>query len=528
MLASAHRPSAAKRAATWTDWLLVGAIVVYLLVNVPFLVAWPAVHGDEGRELNAFWVASGIDPSARTLDPVFRHDPLYKGGLQGLSTSVSFRLFGFGLFQGRLVSLIWGGLLLWVTFLAGRRLYGPAAGAFAALVLAVSQPFLVSSHMVRPDVVVAALVVAALYCALRGLQDGGRPWHLLAGLALGLSFDVHPNTLAFMPMVGLCYLLRFGRRVLAAPESWLFGAGILIGGLYYAGVRIVPDPRHYAEAFGYWVGVDKRPPILALGPVAAVQAELWRWNQYFAGRLVELALVAVGVGAALWRVARTRQLDPVLGGVVAAFAVFVVLVSSKSEFYAILFLPLLALLVGAAVAELGHSPQAFGFAPAGLLEGAAPGQRVVAAALAVVLAVAAMGFEDNFRDVIEAESSSRDRDYAALTTQLQGYVPPGSRVVAPPVFWIGLAEPPYYVDYVDFYVWERLRRERSVSWPEFLRDVDPDYVILDSKAKSDVTNRARNFMEDNAELVAQVTRKPYGDVQVWKMRDATPSAGARR
>jgi hypothetical protein len=206
----------------------------------------------------------------------------------------------------------------------------------------------------------------------------------------------------------------------------------------------------------------------------------------------------------------------------------VVLVSSKSEFYAILFLPLLALLVGAAVAELGHSPQAFGFAPAGLLEGAAPGQRVVAAALAVVLAVAAMGFEDNFRDVIEAESSSRDRDYAALTTQLQGYVPPGSRVVAPPVFWIGLAEPPYYLDYVDFYVWERLRRERSVSWPEFLRDVDPDYVILDSKAKSDVTNRARNFMEDNAELVAQVTRKPYGDVQVWKMRDATPSAGARR
>jgi len=25
-------------------------------------------------------------------------------------------------------------------------------------------------------------------------------------------------------------------------------------------------------------------------------------------------------------------------------------------------------------------------------------------------------------------------------------------------------------------------------------------------------------MEANADLVAQITRKPYGDVQVWKMR----------
>ncbi len=211
-MATAHWPPQAKRAVARLDWLLVGAIVVYLLANVPFLTAWPAVNGDEGREMNAFWVHSGIDPSARTLDPIYAHDPLYKGGLQGLSTALSFRLFGFGLFQGRIVSLVWGGLLLWFTFLAGRRLYGAAAGAIAVLFLAVSQPWLVSSHIIRPDIVVATLVMAGLYCALRGLQDGGRPWHLVAGLCLGLSFDVHPNTLAFMPMVGLCYLLRFGRR----------------------------------------------------------------------------------------------------------------------------------------------------------------------------------------------------------------------------------------------------------------------------------------------------------------------------
>jgi hypothetical protein len=503
VLAKAHRPLIAKRAATWVDWLLVGAIVVYLLANIPFLVAWPAVNGDEGREMNAFWVASGIDPSARSLDPIYRHDPLYKGGLQGLSTALSFRLFGFGLFQGRIVSLVWGGLLLWFTFLAGRRLYGAAAGAIGVLFLAVSKPFLVSSHIVRPDVVVAALVMAALYCALRGLQDGGRGWHVLAGLVLGLSFDVHPNTLAFVPLVGLCYLLRFGRRALVTRESWLFAAGLVLGALYYAGARILPDPRHYLEAFNYWVGVDKRPPLLGSRGAPALQAELWRWSQYFGQRLAELALLGIGVVAAVWRLARTRRLDPLLGGLLAAFAVFVVLVSSKTEFYMILFFPMLVLLLASAISVVGSNLGA---------------SRLLASALLVVLAVTGMGFEDNFRDVIEAVSDFRERDYSVLSAQLQAEIPPGSKVVAPPTYWIGLARPPYYLDYVDFYVWERIRRERNVSWPQFLAEINPDYVILDVNAKYDVTRSTPRFMDDNAALVAQIRHVKYGRVEVWKLQ----------
>jgi len=209
-LTRGHWPLAAKQAAARGAWLLVGAIVIYLLAYLPYLVAWPAVNGDEGREANAFWVSSGVDPSAQTLDPVFQHDPLYKGGLQGLTVGLSFRVLGLGLYQGRLVSLIWGGLLSVVTFLVGQRLYGAAAGYIAVVFLAASQPWLVSSHIIRPDIVVATLVMAGLYCALRGIQDGGTHWHLLAGLCLGLSFDVHPNSLAFMPMVGLCYVSRYG------------------------------------------------------------------------------------------------------------------------------------------------------------------------------------------------------------------------------------------------------------------------------------------------------------------------------
>jgi hypothetical protein len=130
-----------------------------------------------------------------------------------------------------------------------------------------------------------------------------------------------------------------------------------------------------------------------------------------------------------------------------------------------------------------------------------------------------MGFEDNFGDMSEAASNFAERDYGALSRQLREQVPPGSRVVAPPIFWIGLSTPPpYYLDYVDFFVWERLRRERNVSWPQFLRDINPDYVILDSKTKYEASRSDERFLEQNADLVAQFRHVNYTRVEVWKMR----------
>lgn len=504
-MATAHWPLVAKRAAARSDWLLVGAILIYLFANLPYLVSWPAVNGDEGREANAFWVASGVDPSAQLLDPVFRHDPLYKGGLQGLTTGISFRFFGLGLWQGRVVSLAWGGALLVMTFLAGRRLYGPAAGMIAVLFLAVSQPWLVSSHIIRPDIVVATLVMGAMYSALRSVQDGGRPWSLLAGLLMGLSFDVHPNSLAFMPMVGLVYLARYGWRGVLKSDAWLYVAGIAVGALYYIAIRIAPDPALFLDAFQYWIGVDKRPPALGTRGGSAIDAELGRWTQYLGHRWMEAALLGIGVLTAAIRTIRQKRLDPVLFGWLVSLVVFTILVSSKTEFYMILFFPMLILMVAAAIADVFDR-----------LEGA----RFLASALLVLMAVGVMGFEDNFRDIAQAASDFEDRNYTTLTNEIQAIIPAGSKVIAPPLFWIGLSRPPYYLDFVDFYVWERIRREQQVGWPQFVAQINPEYVILDSKAKSDVTNASARFMESNGELVASFRHVNYTRVEVWKMRGA--------
>lgn len=476
------------------------AAVVYVLSFLPTLLVWPAVNGDEGRELNAFWVASGIDPLARTLDPTYGHDPLYKGGLQGWTTGLSFRIFGLSLWSGRVVSLIWGGALLFVTFLAGRRLFGTAAGWLAAVFLAASQPFLVSTHIVRPDTVVAALAVFAFYLAVAGTTGGPAVLHIAAGITLGLAFDVHPNTIAFIPLVGLVYLLRQRWRVWRSRDVWLFAAGVALGAMYYLAIRVLPDPAHYADAFRYWVGVDKRPPALATFGWPMVLAEWSRFTSYYEGRVAEALLILVGIVGVIRRVIRREPLDPLLPGLLVAFVVFTVLVSSKTEYYMILFYPFLLLLLGRELAEIGA-----------LLRS----RRLLAGMLLAVLIVAPMGFEDNLGDMTMTTEEIKDRDYFSLIREIRQTVPPGASVLAPPVYWPGLPDYPY----VDYYVWERLRAERNVSFAEFAREVRPDYVLLDVKARFEVFRNSPRFMDEYAQLVTTIRHVGYGRVEVWKRRD---------
>ena len=80
----------------------------------------------------------------------------------------------------------------------------------------------------------------------------------------------------------------------------------------------------------------------------------------------------------------------------------------------ILFFPGLILLVAAAIADVGDRLQ---------------GARLLASALVVLMAIGVMGFEDNFRDVIQAASDFEERDYAALTRRSRRRYPAGSRVV---------------------------------------------------------------------------------------------------
>jgi hypothetical protein len=104
-----------------------------------------------------------------------------------------------------------GAMLIWCTFLAGRRISGPVAGLVAAMLLAASPIFLYQIVQPMTDIPAALLWMLAI---LASSSAGSTPSRaaVLSGLATGLALLTRPNLapLAIVPL-GLV-LLRDGAR----------------------------------------------------------------------------------------------------------------------------------------------------------------------------------------------------------------------------------------------------------------------------------------------------------------------------
>jgi len=121
---------------------------------------------------------------------------------------------------------ILGGLGVWWTFLLGRRIGGPAAGAVAAVLLAASPPFLYQIVQPMTDVPAAALWAAALLTVTSDRFASGFTGALAGGLVTGVALIVRPNLLPLAAVAALVVFTRRGVTMRAALRTWIgFFAG---------------------------------------------------------------------------------------------------------------------------------------------------------------------------------------------------------------------------------------------------------------------------------------------------------------
>jgi 4-amino-4-deoxy-L-arabinose transferase-like glycosyltransferase len=114
--------------------------------------------------------------------PIFRAHPLLFQTL----LSAAFR-GGLGLADGRLLAAVAGIAAVGVTFLLGRRLYGPRAGLVAALILATMPYHVVVSRQVLLDGPMTLFATLTLYCVVRYSEATEGRWLLAAGGAMGAT-----------------------------------------------------------------------------------------------------------------------------------------------------------------------------------------------------------------------------------------------------------------------------------------------------------------------------------------------------
>ncbi len=109
--------------------------------------------------------------------------------------SVSFKLFGFGIIQARMVSVILGFFTVIFTYLLGKELYNEKVGFLAILLLILNPFFFFIARDARMDIAVICFTLISLYFLIRALNTKICYYYFGVGLFAMLSILSHPNGL---------------------------------------------------------------------------------------------------------------------------------------------------------------------------------------------------------------------------------------------------------------------------------------------------------------------------------------------
>lgn len=336
-----RRPLPLKPVAASTWIWLIALVAIACLLRLPGL-GYHELHGDEALVLNrAKWAILGVE------DILARHAkgpgeiavalPIYRalGTVNEATARLPFAVLGVG-------SVL-------ATALVGRRLFSPAVGFWAGVLLATNGFALALSRIVQYQPAMLLLSALAVLCAWEfAVKPQGR-WLLLTAILAGFGVLMHYEFALLAP--ALAALVWVGWR--RAPDlrhtivvSALAGLAvvILIGAAYLPSLLsplFAGTQRYLGSRLG-GLGAFNLPTFVELGT-------FYNSTYYFAG-LVLLVLAGLVVG---WRRARRRTLLLVLWFLPFFLLHLFVMESPGTHFY--LFMPSWSLLAALPLAALTES-----------------------------------------------------------------------------------------------------------------------------------------------------------------------------
>ncbi|MEV0280456.1 glycosyltransferase family 39 protein [Streptomyces sp. NPDC050610] len=157
--------------------------------------------------------------------------------------ALSVRLFGLSSWSVLVPEALMGVATVGVLYAAVKRHFGPAAGLLAGAVCALTPVAVLMFRFNNPDALLCLLMVCAVYCVLRGLDDARTKWLVLAGVCFGLGFLTKTlQAWLIVPPLALLYVLcaptRVRRRL--AQLLWAGLAMLVSAGWWVAIVELWP------------------------------------------------------------------------------------------------------------------------------------------------------------------------------------------------------------------------------------------------------------------------------------------------
>ena len=269
--------------------------------------------------------------------------------LQPLALSFWYRVFGFGVFSTRSLSIVWGLVAIVSWFMIVRSLFKRTSLAFlVAALLACDYIFIVCASSGRMDMMSAALGFAGFASYLH-LRERSLPWAILVSQSLVvMSGLTHP--MGLLPFFGLVFLsLYLDRKRIGFKHVAIALIPYAIGGVAW-GSYVLQDPSSFYSQFlaNATMGSDEPTGSRFVGlrsPLTGLKLELTQ--RYFANfgfgrrdtsatriKILFLVLYAVGVFGSLC-VGQIRRIVnyKLLLGVTLVYFLGLTIIDSQKQFY---------------------------------------------------------------------------------------------------------------------------------------------------------------------------------------------------
>jgi 4-amino-4-deoxy-L-arabinose transferase-like glycosyltransferase len=138
--------------------------------------------------------------------------------------------YDFILKAGRIVTALTGTALVALAWRMGREFFGRAAAWLAALLMAVNSYLVFDAHIFKPDTLMALLLCASLYYALKHDRDAQWRWLILSSLFFGLAVAAKYNSAVELFFLLPAFLITCRRNrqplwkpLLMAPAAMAIG-----------------------------------------------------------------------------------------------------------------------------------------------------------------------------------------------------------------------------------------------------------------------------------------------------------------
>lgn len=469
--------------------ILVGLIILYLLISIRHLDTVPPVYEDEPWIASVAWKLSVNGVLGSDLFSGFYGMEQHYYGFMPLNQLLSaplLRYIGLGLFQIRVVTVLYGLVTLLLTYALGVRLFGVSVGllavAFLLLVRTTSSttyyitgiPFLDFVRIYRYDPGVAVFGLAGLNIYLFARKKRQPILYLLTGFLVGLAGLMHLyGAFWLVPIVLLALIERADSKDILAVILG-FSVPWVMYGIFVA--TNIPDWRgqvqfhqsrfQLLDPSWYWHNLTSEYKRYSLELLPISRTSLLRFGSWFMLLIVPFSIAGLG-----WRAYSQKDPSALMLFVPGTLLplLYALLLSIKFRNYLSALLPILALIAAWGTVSLWRAVSTRIF-----LRGV------------LVLVLLAIITEGIFRITALEEAASRAVSYEAYIANVRDHLPKNGRILGLHRYWIGLHD----LDYISWLV--PLYRARDIYQPipveAALDQIDPQVVLIDPAMRRYLSN----------------------------------------